>query len=111
MVEGGGVGGRFGVEEGLEGEGQRGGMVGAEEWLGWEKVEEGLEWRKVKEEEGLKWGNGRSGGMVKEEEWWKWGNDWSCGIGKQTPHKLTSVISSRNFKGPPVCVHHFYLNW
>ena len=70
-----------------------------------------MEWRKVKEEEGLEWRNGRSGGMVKEEEWWKWGNDWSCGIGKQTPHKLTSVISSRNFKGQPVCVHHFYLNW
>ena len=70
-----------------------------------------MEWRKVKEEEGLEWRNGRSGGMVKEEEWWKWGNDWSCGIGKQTPHKLTSVISSRNFKGQLVCVHHFYLNW
>ena len=31
-------------------------------------MEAGLEWRKVKEEEGLEWGNGRSGGMVKEEE-------------------------------------------
>ena len=30
-----------------------------------------MEWRKVKEEEGLEWGNGRSGGMVKEEEWLK----------------------------------------
>ena len=34
-----------------------------------------MEWRKAKEEEGLEWGNGRSGEMVKEEEWWKRGND------------------------------------
>jgi len=47
--------------------------VGAEEWLEWGKVEEGLEWE-----------DGWSGGMVKEEEWWKWGNDWSGEIGKQT---------------------------
>ena len=39
------------MEEGLEGEG--GGMVKEEEWLGWGKVEEGLEW-----EDG--WNGGRS---------------------------------------------------
>ena len=55
------------MEEGLEGEG--GGMVKEEEWLGWGKVEEGLEW-----EDG--WSGGRSkkrkvwsGEMVGVEEW------------------------------------------
>ena len=46
-----------------------------------------MEWRKVwrgKVEEWSKRRNGRSG------EWMGW---W------------------RNFKGQPVCVHHFYLNW
>ena len=42
--------------------------MGAEEWLEWGKVEEGLEWR-----------NSGSGGMGKEEEWLDWGNGWGGG--------------------------------
>ena len=48
--------------------GGSGGMVGVGEGGGRFGVGGWMEWRKVKEEEGSEWGNGRSGGMVKEEE-------------------------------------------